>query len=212
MLGDLLKVPQALAKLQGRGHAYDLLITALRDRDNPHKLPTATALQQQCGLKPALLRQWLEALHQDFLVALATELDFLAFPQVEYCLIVPGRGENLLIRCHLPYAPQLGENVSLDAVRAATGHDAYYVDHVHSEYEEGRITVNVLLQPGYYDPYFSHLRTRARFEGKLPTMIEREMGPEELRTYLRHIYASSPAASFTSPSATPSSRSRGWGG
>ena len=54
--------------------------------------------------------------------------------------------------------------------------------------------------------------TRARFEGKLPAMIEREMAPEELRTYLRETYASVPAASFTPPSAAASSRSRGWEG
>ena len=51
------------------------------------------------------------------------------------------------------------------------------------------------LKPGYYDPYVWQLRARARFEGKLPFAIEKEMGEFEVQDYLRSLYGPGPKTS-----------------
>jgi hypothetical protein len=198
MLGDLSEAPRALAKLKEQGAASEALIDALlaafHEQASPNaRLPTAKALQQRSGLKPAAFKQQLEALYQAYLNALEQQLDFIEFKRVEYCLVIDGRRAPLAIRCQLPVAPQLGEGLDLDFVNGATGGGAYYVDHIASEYTEGLITVYVHLKPGYFDPYLWQLRARARFEGKLPYNIEREMGEYEVQDYLRKLYGASPA-------------------
>ena len=109
--------------------------------------------------------------------------------------MVGGRRAPLAIRCRLPATPQLGEGIELGFVSGFTSGDAYYVNHLLSEYTEGTITTYVYLKPGYYDPYLWQLRARARFEGKLPFAIEREMGEYEIRDYLLKLYGPAPAGS-----------------
>ena len=53
------------------------------------------------------------------------------------------------------------------------------------------------LKPGCYNPYLWQLRTRARFGGKLPFAIERDMSEFEVQDYLRSLYG--PGASAKPP-------------
>lgn len=113
MLADLSEVPLALAKLKEQGAASEALIDALlgafqEQASSSARLPTAKALQQRSGLKPAAFKQQLEALYQAYLTALDRQLNFIEFKRVEYCLVVDGRRAPLSIRCQLPVAPQLG--------------------------------------------------------------------------------------------------------
>ena len=198
MLADLAGAPQALEKLvkqTGPNPLLTALIQSLTTRLTPEApLPTAKLLQQHSGLAPAAFKRELALLYQAFITALETQPDFLAFSQVEHCLVVSGRRAPLAIRCRLPATPQLGEGIELDFVSGFTGGDAYYVDRLLSEYANGAITTYVYLKPGYYDPYLWQLRARARFEGKLPFAIEREMGEFEVQGYLRSLYGPAPGA------------------
>lgn len=202
MLSDLFKAPRALAKLKEQGAASEVLINALlasfqEQASATTRLSTAKALQQRSGLKPAAFKQQLAALYQAYLTALEKQLDFIEFKRVEYCLVVDGRRAPLAIRCQLSVAPQLGEGLDLDFVSGDTGGGSYYVDHIASEYTEGLITIYVHLKPGYFDPYLWQLRARARFEGKLPFAIEREMGEYEVQDYLRKLYGAGPATVYS---------------
>ena len=203
MLSDLLSTPRALGKLKGAGQEYGVLLDFLLVQATNKQVPTAKAMQQHCGIKSPEMRQWLEALYQDFLAALASRVDFIDFGAVEYCLVVAGRRDDLTIRCRLPECPQIGEGMDLEFVSAAAGGGSYFVDRIDSEYTEGKITRYVYLKPGYYDPYQWQLRARARFEGKLPSAIEREMGEDELAAYLRQTYAPPVAASPPVPPPYP---------
>ncbi|HEX8326653.1 MAG TPA: hypothetical protein VF629_03870 [Hymenobacter sp.] len=198
MLADLCCAPQALAKLRGQsGHdaLLDALLDALAARATPDApLPTAKALQQHAGLQPPAFKRTLEALYQAFLTAMETEPDFIAFPQVEHCLLVSGRRAAWSISCRLPATPQLGEGMELNFVRGFTGGSSYFVDRIESDYTEGKIITYVHLKPGHYDPYLAQLRARARFEGKLPFAIERDMGEYEVRDYLLQLYGPAPGA------------------
>ena len=108
--------------------------------------------------------------------------------------MVSGRRAPLAIRCRLLATPQLGEGIEIDFVSGFTGGDAYYVDRLLSEYANGAITTYVYLKLGYYDPYLWQLRARARFEGKLPFAIEREMCEFDVQDYLRSLYGPAPGA------------------
>lgn len=207
MLTDLAGAPQALAKLQERnGHNALLaaLLEALATRAAPDlPLPSAKALQQRSALSAAAFKRELTALYQAFLTALETQPDFLSFRHLEHCLVVGGRRAPLSIRCRLPATPQLGEGIELGFINGATGGDTYYVDRILSEYTEDTIITYVYLKPGYYDPYLWQLRARARFEGKLPFAIEKEMGEFEVQDYLRSLYGPGPKASAGAPTPLP---------
>ncbi|GAB3858036.1 hypothetical protein GCM10028822_32690 [Hymenobacter terrigena] len=207
MLADLAGAPQALAKLRGGGSQNALLVPlleAVATRLTPDAaLPTAKALQQRSGLSPAAFKRELAALYQAFLTALETQPDFLTFRHLEHCLVVGGRRKSLSIRCRLPTTPQLGEGIELGFISGATGGDTYYVDRILSEYTEDIITTYVYLKPGYYDPYLWQLRARARFEGKLPFAIEKEMGEFEVQDYLRSLYGQGPKAGTGAPAPLP---------
>jgi len=196
MLTDLAAAPQALAKLQEPSNSNALLtalLEALATRVAPDlSIPSAKALQQHSRLSPAAFKRELAALYQAFLTALETQPDFLIFRHLEHCLVVGGRRAPLSIRCRLPATPQLGESIELGFISGATGGDTYYVDRILSEYTEGTIITYVYLKPGYYDPYLWQLRARARFEGKLPFAIEKEMGEFEVQDYLRSLYGPGP--------------------
>lgn len=198
MLADLAGAPQALVKLQENDRENALLaalLEALAARVAPDApAPTAKHLQQHSGLSPAAFKRELASLYQAFITALETQPDLLTFPQVEHCLVVGGRRTPLAIRCRLPATPQLGEGIELGFVSGFTGGDAYYVDRLLSEYADGLITTYVYPKPGYYDPYLWQLRARARFEGKLPFAIEREMGEFGVQDYLRLLYGPAPGA------------------
>ena len=201
MIADLAGAIQTLDKLAKQTGPNPLLTTLIQSLatrlTSEAPLPTAKLLQQHSSLSPAAFKRELAALYQAFITALETQPDLLTFSQGEHCLVVAGRRAPLAIRCRLPATPQLGEGIELGFVSGFTGGDAYYVDRLLSEYANGAITTYVYLKPGYYDPYLWQLRARARFEGKLPSAIEQEMGEFEVQDYLRSLYG--PGAGSKTP-------------
>lgn len=128
-------------------------------------MPTAQALQQQCGATPSQLRQWLTALYQDFLAAIETPTGLLHFSQAEHCFVVSGPRASPSFRCRVQVTPRIGENIDLGFVSGATRTSNFYVKGLASEYENGRITTYVYLTAEPPDRYFDHLMERATFEG-----------------------------------------------
>jgi hypothetical protein len=188
MLYCLSTVKPALAKLMKQGKPYDPLIEAILSLDEKGPLPTSKALQQQVGISPAVFKKWLDALHADFFTRIETNPDVLTFPSVEYLICAPGRGENICFLCRLPHPPRVGEGMDFSFLHGRTGSRSFYVDAIHHEYEQDKVTVMISLQAGYFNPYLWHLQARARFEQTLDYKLEEELGGYGQQDYLRKIY------------------------
>lgn len=192
MLYNLIKSRAALQRLLAlEGKPYAPLVTALLPWIGGEEVPMIKELQQQLGIKPALLRRWLETCYSDLIGLLATEPDVLQVREVVHHLYLHGKRRTVEVQCRLPVTPRLYEQVELPLVGAETGEYTYYVNGITHALEHDRMVIHVSLQGGYYNAYVEHLRERAYFEGKITYNDLVELTKFELHDKLRALYGRS---------------------
>lgn len=90
---------------------------------------------------------------------------FLEFNEVEYIFIAREgkKGKSFKFK-NLNFAPQVGNNLTLPFLKAEFGSVSFYVESIHSEFQNNKQTVYLFLTPGYFNKYWQIRKAEAKIK------------------------------------------------
>ncbi|APA65653.1 hypothetical protein [Maribacter sp. 1_2014MBL_MicDiv] len=192
---DLLFIKSQLNRLLGDEPKYKDIISYMMTStflDSNEPLPSLKSMEQILNYKSHSLRKLIIDLYNEFF---GEEIkNSLSFSKLDvYFDLSYFEGDKGYFKCNeLCYIPRVGENITINFLKAKVGTDWFYVDKIRHDFYENTQIIEISLKSGIYNKYFHYEKYKAYEEGVINTYdlfnthevsIKRKMGLKRKELY-----------------------------
>jgi hypothetical protein len=190
MLLNIWSMRAAALKLASNGKGYSGFLKILLENyynDDDLPFPSLKEFSVMSGLRYEKVRKYIADIYQD-LVFDGENRPVFSITKVKYTFNIRGRKQDLfmsMVVAQLPVLPRVGEEVSIPFFSAYLKEAHFYVEEVRHKLEEDTHTIEIWVQPGYFNSYWQFRKDKAKEENELSSMDFFSLSEFELKKKLK---------------------------